>query len=172
MFTLHHWFLNRLDVWPAYLIHVAKEVEGSSRSWARVCVNSIEVVHSKWSLVFVLIRRRASCHVRPTWWVDSNQIEFCKVNNLSLNFISHIYISAPLTRKGSHAENKASHGRKQRFFSNVLNSVVFYYTWFRKPNVCIQAMSKQYTHVYFRVLGRAGEHAQKPKFRSVQFLAS
>ena len=32
-------------------------------------------------------------------------------------------ISTPLTRTGSHAENKASHGRKYRFFSNVINSV-------------------------------------------------
>ena len=55
-------------------------------------------------------------------------------------------ISTPLARKGSHEENKASHGRKYRF---ILNFVVFYCTWFRKPNFCIQAMPKQYQDVCF-----------------------
>ena len=39
--------------------------------------------------------------------------------------------------------------------------VLFYYTWFRKPNFCVQAMSKQYLDVCF-FLG--GEHVQKLKF--------
>ena len=38
----------------------------------------------------------------------------------------YIYISTPSTRKGFHAQNKASHGRRERFSSNVLNSLVFY----------------------------------------------
>ena len=58
-------------------------------------------------------------------------------------------IPTPSTRKGFHAESKASHGRKQRFFSNVLNSLVFYCTWFRKPNYCVQTMSEQYLAVWF-----------------------
>ena len=41
----------------------------------------------------------------------------------------------------------------------------FYYTWFRKPNFCVQAMSKQYSNV----LGGGGclggdEHIEKQKF--------
>ena len=44
----------------------------------------------------------------------------------SLILTVSINISTPSTRKGSHAESKVSHGRKERFFSNVLNSLVFY----------------------------------------------
>ena len=50
-------------------------------------------------------------------------------------------------------------------FSNVLNSVLFYYTWFRKPNlvsVFKQCQSNtQMSVVLFVFLW--GEHAQKPK---------
>ena len=77
---------------------------------------------------------------------------------------AYIYISTPSTRKGSHAESKASHGQKEPFFSNVLNSFVFYYTWFRKPNFCVQTMSEQYLADCFFFSFPQGEHAQKPKF--------
>ena len=40
-----------------------------------------------------------------------------------------------------------------------LISVVFYYTWFRKPNFCAQATSKQYSDVCF-VLGGAYAEAK------------
>ena len=44
-----------------------------------------------------------------------------------------------------------------------------YYTWFRKPNFCVQAMqSKTQMSVYFWGEG-GGEHAQKPKFQIVIF---
>ena len=62
---------------------------------------------------------------------------------------TYIHISTPSTRKGSHAESKASHRRKYRFFSNVLNSSVFYYTWFRKPNFRVQTRSEQYLEASF-----------------------
>ena len=66
------------------------------------------------------------------------------------------------------------------FLSNVLNSVVFCYTWFRKPNFCFQAMSKQYPDVCFfggsmrrsqtlEILVKKNLHKA---LRSVQFLAS
>ena len=53
----------------------------------------------------------------------------------------------------------------------ILNPVVFYYTWFRKPNFYVQVMSKHYSDVYFSFfffffffLGGGGrEHAQKVK---------
>ena len=51
-----------------------------------------------------------------------------------------------------------------RFFSNVLNSLVFCYAWFRKPNFCVQTMSEQYLEVSFVFILVRGEHAQKPKF--------
>ena len=73
-------------------------------------------------------------------------------------------ISTPSARKGSHAESKASHGRKERFFSNVLNSLVFYYTWFRKPNFRAQTRPEQYLEVCFVLFFCTGEHAQKLKF--------
>ena len=63
--------------------------------------------------------------------------------------------------------------------SVTLSSLVFYYTWFRKPNFCVQTMPEQYLEVCFFFV--RGEHAQQPKFEekklhkalgSVQFLAS
>ena len=64
----------------------------------------------------------------------------------------YVCISTPSTRKGSHAESKASHGRKWRFFSNVLNSLLVYYTWFRKPIFCVQTMSEQYLEKLKKVI--------------------
>ena len=98
-----------------------------------------------------------------------------------------IDISTPSTRKGSRAESKASHGRKQRFFSNVPNSLVFYYTWFRKPNARVQRRSEQYLEVCFVLFLCTGGACAEAKIwrvvfsvkkklhkalRSVQFLAS
>ena len=72
-------------------------------------------------------------------------------------------------------------------FQNVFNSLVFYYTWFRKPNFRVQTRSEQYLEVcfVFVLFFVRGEHAQKPKFgenfskkklhkalRSAQFLVS
>ena len=64
-----------------------------------------------------------------------------------------------LTRKGSQAENKASDGQKYHFFSNVLNSVVFYsFYQFR-------AMSKEYSDIccYF-FFGGGGSMRKSQKF--------
>ena len=60
----------------------------------------------------------------------------------------------------------------QCFFSNVPNSLVFYYTLFRKPNSRVQRRSEQYLEVCFCFVflcvcvkgGGGGEHAQKPVF--------
>ena len=76
-------------------------------------------------------------------------------------------ISTPLTGKGSHTENKTSHGRKKRFLTNVLNSVVFYYMHLvQKAKFLCSTMSKQYSDVCFSssFWKGGGEHAQKPKF--------
>ena len=37
--------------------------------------------------------------------------------------------------------------KTRNLFSNVLDSLVFYYTCFRKANFCVQAMSEQYLDV-------------------------
>ena len=71
------------------------------------------------------------------------------------------------------------------FFSNVLNSSVFYYTWFRKPNSRVQRRSEQYLEVCFVLFvctGGAYAEAKIWRFsvkkklhkalRSVHFLAS
>ena len=113
---------------------------------------------------------KSDFHPSPTIWI----LHFVLVTKMYFIYRLKSYISTPLIRKGSHAENKAS----QRFFSNVLNSVVFYYTWFRKPNFCVQAISKQYLDVWFFV-GRGacaeakiwGKKLHKA-LRSIQFLAS
>ena len=63
--------------------------------------------------------------------------------------VFEIYISTPSTRKECIAESKASRGRKKLFFSNVPNSLVFYYTWFTKPNSRVQRRSEQYLEVCF-----------------------
>ena len=66
------------------------------------------------------------------------------------------------------------------FFSNVLNSLVFYYTWSVQK---AKFLCSSNVRAILRCLGvfLRGEHAQKPKFgekkihkafRSVQFLAS
>ena len=93
-----------------------------------------------------------------------------------------LYISTPSTRKGSHAENKAPHGRKQRFFSNVLNFVVFSYTLFRKPNlisVFKQCQSNTQMSVVVVIFFEGGSMRRSlnleklhKALRSVQFLAS
>ena len=72
----------------------------------------------------------------------SSELSFIRQN---LKVLINIYA----VNKGSHAENKASHGGKQRFFSNVPNSLVFYYTLFRKPNSCVQRRSEINLEVCF-----------------------
>ena len=80
-----------------------------------------------------------------------------------------------------YAVNKKK-GTNRCFFSNVLNSIVFYCSWLRKPNL------RGSSAIVFKQCQRntqisvgGGEHAQKPKkpekklhttFGSVQFLAS
>ena len=85
-----------------------------------------------------------------------------------LRFTIYIYISTPSTRKGSRAESKASHGPKNRLFSNVPNSLVFYYTWFRKPNSRVQRRSEQYVEVCFVLFlctgGACAEASEKKNF--------
>ena len=72
------------------------------------------------------------------------------------------YISTPLTRKGSHAENQASHGQYWCFFSNVLNSVVFLLQLVQKAKFLWmkwhynQTMPKKFSDICWE------EHAQKP----------
>ena len=64
------------------------------------------------------------------------------------------------------------------FFSNVLNSLVFYYTWFRKLNFCVQTKFEQYLAVWvffsfsYRGNMRRSHKALHKALRSIQFLAS
>ena len=45
-------------------------------------------------------------------------------------------------------------------FPNVFNSLVFYYTWFRKSNFCVQTMSEQYLEIFFFCTGGACAEAK------------
>ena len=98
--------------------------------------------------------QKASYHISP--WICTS---LCYSLYMCYNFLNYqacvptrnfvLYISTPSTRKGFHAESKASHGGKQHFFSDVPNALVFYYTWFRKPNSNVQRRSEQYLEVCF-----------------------
>ena len=88
-------------------------------------------------------------------------------------------ISRPSTRKGSHAESKASHGQNSvsfQMFLILLSSI----TLCSESQIPVfkEGQSNTSKSVLFCLFVR-GEHAQKPKFgelhkalRSVQFLAS
>ena len=58
-----------------------------------------------------------------------------------------------VNKNGSHAENKASDGQKECFFSNVLNSVVFYCSWFRKPNFRVDQVTFKHVNGILKCLG-------------------
>ena len=94
-----------------------------------------------------------------------------------------MYLSTPLTRKGSHAEMDENSVSSQIFLIllSYISCLILNLAQKAKFNFCIQAMSKQYSGVwlfgFFFGGGGRGEHAQKAKFgdkalRSVLFLAS
>ena len=92
-------------------------------------------------------------------------------------------MSTPLTRKGSHVENKASHGRKWRFFFfQVFLILVSFITVCSESQISVFKQCQSNTQMSGFFLGGEGACAEakiwtvKKKLhkalRSVQFLAS